>query len=387
MDIGKIPKRFGGDPIIWIVVTLLCFISIFAVYGIGGTSKLTKGSAETAETISMLISHAKFILLGLGLMYLLSRINFRWVGRLSFLALIAAIVLLLCTYIWGTEHNEAKRSWNIFGVDVQTVQLAELIFVLYFARWIAKLKDEINQLTKVYYKILIYIVTTCGMIMVAKSSGAVIIGLTYLILLFISQLKLRNFILTLGLAVLGLALFIKVVSTDAGRQAVTKLPVRIETPLNRFTQWKNDEKGNVSSDVIHLEAAIATAGILPKLGGSIHKTGVDQSYSDYIYAFTVEEYGICMGIFIILLYIVLFYRITKLARSVESVYGRYLSIGMGSFLIIQAFTHISTCIGMGPIVGETLPLVSRGGMSILIFSVCMGILLNISVEVQQQKNG
>ena len=146
-----------------------------------------------------------------------------------------------------------------------------------------------------------------------------------------------------------------------------------------------------SSDLIRqeilAEGAIATGGILPinGPGNSIYNNYLPQCYSDYIFAITIEEYGAIIGILLMVLYLILFFRVFQIVRTIKSHFGAYLVVGLGFLIVFQALIHILVNVGMMPSTGQTLPMFSWGGMSIMISSVCFGIILNISKEVKKDK--
>jgi len=374
MDNKKIFGRLKGDRVIWGIVTFLCIFSIFVVYSTG--SKLADPLHK--ESLWFLIrGHIFYLLLGFGVMYVMSNIDYRWIGRLSKIGLLVGILLVFLTLIFGENIGEARRSLRIFGISFQTIQLAEVLFIIYFAQWVCRVKVEINNFKTVLLPMIIYMGVTCALIIKPKTSGGIILGITYFVLLFVSQLKKKYFFAILGCILIMGGIFISIIlksNTTFFRLDVAK--ARIEA----FTG-----KTEPNKETIITEAAIARGGFLPNPGGSVLTGSVGESFSDYIYAFLIEEYGILFGISVILLYLGLFYRVRRIATNIQSTFGAYLSIGLGFFIVFQAFTHILVCVGYFPATGETLPLISRGGMSILTMSLCFGILLSISEEAKEDR--
>jgi cell division protein FtsW len=310
-------------------------------------------------------------------MYVMSNINFRWIGRLSKIGFLMGLLLLFLTFIFGEDIGAAKRSLRIFGISFQTIQLAEVLFIIYFAQWIARVKGEINNIKKALIPMMIYIAITCVLITSQKTSGGIIMGATYFMMLFISQLKKRYFFALLGSIILfgGLSIYI-----------ILKYEVsvfRLDTAKGRIESFMG--KSELNKETIITEAAISRGGILPTPGGSVLMGSVGESFSDYIYAFLIEEYGILIGILVILLYLGLFYRIRRSAVSIQSAFGAYLAMALGFFIVFQALTHMLVCVGYFPATGETLPMISRGGMSIITISFCLSILLNISEEAKEDR--
>jgi cell division protein FtsW len=374
METKRFIGKLKGDRVIWGIIILLSVFSIFVVYSTG--SKL--GDPLHRESLWFLIrGHVFYLILGFLMMYVVSHVNYRWIGRLSKIGFLIGLLLVFLTFIFGEDIGEAKRSLKIFGISFQTIQLAEVLFIICFAQWIARLKGDINNLKRALLPMMIYAGITCLLITSQKTSGGIIMGVTYFMMLFVSQLKKRYFFALLGSLVITGGLFLLIIS----KYNISLF--RLDTAKERIESFMG--KGELNKETIITEAAIARGGILPSPGGSVLMGSVGESFSDYIYAFLIEEYGILTGILIILLYLGLFYRIRRAAVSIQSTFGAYLSIGLGFFIVFQAFTHMLVCVGYFPATGETLPMISRGGMSILTMSFCIGILLNISEEAKEER--
>ena len=374
MERSKLFKKLKGDRIIWGIVLCLSIFSIFVVYSTG--SKLADPLHK--ESLWFLIrGHIFYLILGFLTIYIMSNVNYRIVGRLSKIGLLTAIILVLLTFAFGESLGDAKRSLRVFGISFQTIQLAEVLFIIYFAVWISRIKGEINNLKSELLPMFIYIVITCVLITSQKTSGGIIMGITYFVLLFVSQLKKRYFFAISGGLLISGGLFLSIIL-----KSETTL-FRLDTAKTRIEAFTG--KGELNKETIITEAAIARGGFLPSPGGSVLMGSVGESFSDYVYAFLIEEYGILVGILVILLYLGLFYRVRSAATHIQSTFGAYLAVGLGFFIVFQAFTHILVCVGYFPATGETLPMISRGGMSILTMSFCLGILLNISEEAKEDR--
>jgi cell division protein FtsW len=370
----KIIGKLKGDRVIWGIIVILSIFSIFVVYSTG--SKL--GDPLHKESLWFLIrGHVFYLVLGFLVMYLISNVNYRWIGRFSKIGLLIGLLMVCLTFVFGENIGEARRSLKIFGISFQTIQLAEVLFIIYFAQWITRLKGEINDIKRTLLFLIVYMGVTCILITSQKTSGGIIMGATYFVLLFVSQLKKRYFFALLGSIVLAGGLLLVIIS----KYNISVF--RSDTVKERIESFMG--KSELNKETIITEAAIARGGILPTPGGSVLMGSVGESFSDYIYAFLIEEYGILVGILVILLYLGLFYRIRRAAATIQSIFGAYLSIALGFFIVFQAFTHMLVCVGYFPATGETLPMISRGGMSILTMSFCLGILLNVAEEAKEDR--
>jgi cell division protein FtsW len=230
--------------------------------------------------------------------------------------------------------------------------------------------------------------TVCAGLMSQNVSTGVILLMVCLFMLFVSELKFRILISTVGVIVAVLLLL--VATSGFGLRPLSRFQTA-HARVERFCD-RNDEKDlrlrvaemsdkdvdNIRQD-IQLEGAVSTGGILPHNGpGSSIYNKTPQIYSDCIFAIAVEEYGVIISSLLILLYLLLFYRVFLMLRNVPTPFGVYLAGGLGFWIVFQAMVHISVCVGVFPNTGQTLPMVSWGNVSIMVTSVCFGLLLNIS---------
>ena len=371
--------RDKGDKLIWIVAIALCIVSVFAVYSTG--SKLA--DPLNRESLWFLFrQHALFLIIGIGIMYVFSQFNYRLLGKFSRIFLAIAVILFILTIAFGISISGAKRSISFLGFEFQTIHAIEILFVIFMARWIAWAGNNINNWKRVYIPMLLLTGIMCVLIGSQKNSAGIILGITCMVMLFSSQLRGRYIVLTvvlgsIAVGVLAVVLF----SSPSGRKAEEY--VRTGTAKSRLEQFFNKDQAH--RETILTEAAIATGGLGFNPGNSVQRESVGQSYSDYIYAFIVEEYGLIAGSIIVLLYLTLFHRVYKITQYIQSSFGMYLALGIGFLIVFQALTHICVCTGLFPSTGETLPMVSRGGTSILITSFCFAVLLNLSIEAKRDK--
>jgi cell division protein FtsW len=211
-------------------------------------------------------------------------------------------------------------------------------------------------------------------------------------MLFVSELKKKTFFITIIIFGLFGTLFISTNGLgipgfnrfDTVKNRIERFFVNTEMDLESHVKTINPD--NIRQEIL-AEGAIATGGILPinGPGNSIYNNYLPQCYSDYIFAITIEEYGAIIGILLMVLYLILFFRVFQIVRTIKSHFGAYLVVGLGFLIVFQALIHILVNVGMMPSTGQTLPMFSWGGMSIMISSVCFGIILNISKEVKKDK--
>jgi cell division protein FtsW len=215
------------------------------------------------------------------------------------------------------------------------------------------------------------------MILPANLSTAAILFTTVMILMFIGRVRIK-YLLTLVLAgVFFLAVLV-------GGIMLSGQKARVETWENRIESFIDDEKGD-NYQVEQSKIAIATGGIFGKgPGNSTQRDFLPYAYSDFIYALIVEEYGFIGGLVVLFLYMFLLYRAGVIVKKSTRTFGAFLSIGLALLLVLQAIINMGVTVHLFPVTGQTLPFVSMGGSSLIFTSIAIGIILNVSRNVEGQ---
>lgn len=398
---GKLKTRLesfhkdGGDKVIWFVVIALAICSMILIYS--AASNQLFSPTERHVIWPYLTSHGVFLLLGLFLVYCFEKIDYRRYAPWTRVCYLVALILLLCTILLGSESGGAHRSLAIFGHEFQTFYVVVLLVILYAAHSLARMGDSINDIRKVYLPFLCTILIPVLGLMTQNVSTGLILLITCFFMLFISKLKFSNLAITVGVMVVACGILIA--ASGFGISALSRFAT-VHNRMERFfsgaeqkdvktyvAEMRDADIDNIRQDV-QLEGAVSTGGILPVNGpGSSIYSKTPQIYSDCIFALAVEEYGVLISSLLILIYLLLFYRIFLMVRHVPTPFGVYLAGGLGFWIVFQAFVHISVCTGVIPNTGQTLPMVSWGNVSIIVTSVCFGILLNISKSKKRKTDG
>ncbi|NLJ83021.1 MAG: FtsW/RodA/SpoVE family cell cycle protein [Bacteroidales bacterium] len=385
MNMRNIFGKFEGDKIIWIIAACLGIFSMIVIYS--AASGLSNDLAKQ-NFLFYFRSHGFNLLLGFILIYIVHLFDYRWFGRISRIGFVFAIILLVATIAFGHESNEAKR--ELFGI--QTFYIVEFFVIIFLAQIIAKWGNEINDIKHKFLPLLGAILLVSVLIMTQNVSTSIILLITSFVLLFISPLKKKIFFTTLVILLLFGGLFISTNGFgipgfnrfETVKNRVERFFDAKETDIEKYVKTVNPD--NIRQEIL-AEGAIATGGIMPVNGpgNSIFNSYLPQCYSDYIFAITVEEYGAIIGIVLIFFYLIIFYRVFKIIRYTKSVFGVYLAVGLGFLIVFQALIHVLVNIGLFPSTGQTLPMFSWGGMSIIVTSICFGVILSISKEAKREK--
>jgi len=377
-------KYFKGDGIIWGVVISLSLISMLAVYSSTGTLAYKYQGGNTAYYI---LKHFSFMLVGLVAIYITHLIPYKYYSRLAQLFLIIAIPLLAITLVLGTAFNSAPRWLTLpgIGITIQTSDFAKLALIMYIARILSLRQDEIKDFYKSFLPIIFPVGIVCVLILPANLSTSLIIFVVSVILMFIGRISIKHLML-LGFA----GVFLIVCFIWLAPMTKTGFGYRVETWKHRvesFFSKKEKVKGEEENfQVEQAKIAVAMGGILGKgPGNSTQRNFLPHPYSDFIYAIIVEEYGLIGAILVLFLYLFLLYRAGVIVRKANRTFPAFLTIGLAFSLVFQAMINMAVAVNLMPVTGQTLPLVSMGGSSILFSSAALGIILSVSRGINKEE--
>ncbi len=375
-------KVFQGDTSVWIIFLLLCCFSLVEVFS--ATSTL---AYKTSNIWIPIVRHASFLLAGFLMILGMVRIHYKYYS-LAILLMPLSILMLVVTPIIGVSANDASRWLDIFGVQFQPSEFGKLACIVYVAFLLSK-RGKFSE-KAIFQWIVAGVGIVCFLILLYNFSTAFLLGMVCLLLMFIGQISLVRIGKLLLYLLLGGVVLIAV-ATIAPKTVERFLP-RLETWSNRLIKHADDrgeaekaqtDKTYVITDenyqVTHAKIAIARGGLFGKMPGrSVQRDFLPQAYSDFIFAIIIEELGVVGGIFVLLLYIMLLIRVGIIARRCEKLFPKYLVIGCGLLIVIQALTNMAVAVNLIPVTGQPLPLISRGGTSTMLTCIYIGIILSVS---------
>jgi len=377
-----IKRNIKGDYIIWIVIMVFSVFSILSVYSSTGS---------VSSSWSQVIKHCVVVTFSLAIIYVVHIIPYTYFSRLSIIALALSFPIVIITAYFGPDINSARRSIEIpgIGMNIQTFDIAKIALIMYIARILSKNQDNPSDLKKSLLPILIPTLALFAIIVKPDFSTASLIVACVFIFLFIGRVKL-SYILTV------FAIFIVLIIS------VYTLNKYNPSYLNRMGTWEGritaflepDPTFHADSipvgfkweDSHYTKMAINAGGLLGVLpGNSSLRNNISNPSSDFIFAIIVEEYGLFAGIFIILCYLIILLRAIKIANKTPRYFGTLLVIGCTLLIIIQAFINIAYTVSLFPTTGLPLPFISIGGMSLWMTAICVGIILSVSREINDEK--
>jgi cell division protein FtsW len=371
-------NKIKGDKVIWLVVIILSVFSILAVYSSTGSLAY---KYQGGNTEYYMMKHLFILLFGFLLMYLAHLVKYTYFSRIFQIALYIAVPLLVLTLFVGLNLNEAKRVLPLpFGFTFQTSDLAKLTLIMYLARMLTKRQDKIKDFKSAFIPIMIPILIVCFLILPANFSTAAILFTTSLVLLFIGRISLKHIFSMIGIGVVVMLMMVMIA------KSYPDLLPRVGTWISRVENFKNGESED-NYQVEQAKIAVASGGIVGKMpGNSEQRYFLPHPYSDFIYAFIIEEYGLIGGVIIVLLYLILLFRAVKIVTKAPNNFGAFLTIGVAFSLVFQAMINMGVAVNLLPVTGQPLPLVSMGGTSIWFTSISIGIILSVSKEIEKSNN-
>ncbi|MDN3657749.1 FtsW/RodA/SpoVE family cell cycle protein [Ferruginibacter paludis] len=387
-------SKTRGDRVIWAIVVILTLASLLVVYS--STGSLAYRHSKSTE--SFLFKQFAFIILGVIIIYFAHRVNYTIYSRIALILFLIAVPLLIYTLFFGTKLNEGSR-WiklPVINMTFQTSDLAKLALFMYMSRQLSRKQLVIKDFKKGFLPIIIPVGIICVLIAPANLSTAILVAATSLLLMFIGRISTKHILLTIGIAAIPviILLTIAVKYYDKQEHKTAELPAifsagRIPTWIGRIQtfMYSHKEDDNEKSYQIN-QAKIAIAnggwfGVGP--GNSSARNFLPHSYSDFIFAIILEEYGLLGGTFIVFIYLLFLYRCIRLYRKCPFAFGAFLALALSFTLVIQAIANMGVNVNVFPNTGVTLPLISMGGSSFLFTCMSIGIILSVARNVEQQE--
>jgi cell division protein FtsW len=366
--------KIKGDKIIWAVVIFLCLCSILAIYS---------SVAPKESFLKPLFKQSGLVLFSLLAIYVTHRIPIGWYRRLAIPILVFSVVLLILTPFIGETARGATRAISISGFTIHSADFAKIGLILYMAKIMES--EALSTFKEFAWKILAPAAVVFVLVLLSSTSAALLFLFMVVIVLFIGEIKKAFLLRTLLFG----AIFMGLYFADG---ATVKILPRSETALSRVKSFFNAEEENITDkhkkddQLDYSKMAIATGGVTGKgPGHSTQRYILSQAYSDFIYAIIIEEYGLVGGTVILLSYLILLFRAVVIARSCTRVFPMLVVLGFVLSIVCQAMLNMCVAVGLTPVTGQPLPLVSLGGSSLVTLSISLGIVLAVSRATDERK--
>ena len=412
MSLKSLNNIFKGDKVIWMVFFLLCMISIVEVYSASSTLSYKGGNYWTP-----LLKHGGMLFIGFIVMIVVMNIKCRYFKIATLPALVLSVLMLIGVLLTGGVTNGASRWIEVMGIQFQPSELGKGALVLAVAQILSAMQTEAGAAKKAFKYILFLSAAIIIPISFENLSTALLASLTVLLMMFVGRVPLKQIGKLLGVGALtvvfALAL-VMAVGTDeeknAPKQTLTEQTTLVEEEteenfigklFHRADTWKarinrflnneyvapKDYDLDKDGQIGHANIAIASSNILGKgPGNSNERDFLSQAFSDFIYAIIIEEMGIIGAFFVAFLYIVILMRSGQIAGRCENSFPAFLAMGIAFLLVTQALFNMAVAVGLAPVTGQPLPLISKGGTSTIINCLYIGMLLSISRFAKKRDN-
>ena len=312
-------------------------------------------------------------------MYVVHKIKFKYFSKLGQIGFLFSLVLLVLVLLIGVSINGASRWLQIAGHQFQPSDIAKLAILIYMARQISKQRDYLDNLKDLAWYVLGPLLLVCALILPNNFSTAALVFINGLALMFVGKIRIKFIAGIIGVAFVGaITIYAAAKFTPLG----TKIMPRSATWVSRIDSFFIDSEGDEQTkDFQQTQALVAiqnggVTGLGP--GKSTQRSILPYSSSDFIYAIIIEEYGLFGGVMALLFYLILLFRAIRISLRIESVFGSLLSIGLMFSLVFQALINMLVSVEIIPVTGQTLPLISMGGTSIVFSCIAIGIVLSVS---------
>lgn len=408
MDKKTLSNIFKGDKVIWMIFFFLCIISVVEVFS--ASSGLTY---KSGSYFSPLIKHLGILLMGIFCMVITLNIKCKYFKILTPFMLVISFITLIWVFFAGQSTNGAQRWVSFIGIQFQPSEIAKGTLVLATAQILSALQTDHGADKNAFKFILIVCAFIVPLIGLENLSTAALLCLVILLMMVIGRVPMRQLGKLMGVTLaLILVIFagVMLLGTDRGDVEISKNMTeqvaqqkkdegllgkifhRADTwksRIDKFTSSKEVTPAEVDLDtdaqVAHANIAIASSNVVGKgPGNSVERDFLSQAFSDFIYAIIIEELGVEGAVAVAVLYIMLLFRTGRIASRCENNFPALLAMGLALLLVTQALFNMCVAVGLAPVTGQPLPLISKGGTSTMINCIYVGVILSVSRSAKKK---
>lgn len=404
---------FRGDKSLWIIITMLCIVSMLVVYSATASMAYREVAGDTSH---YLFRQFRFIILGFFIILVVHWIDYKSYAKYAKVLFNISIILVVLAYFIGVNLNEANRWIKIplIGLTFQPSDMLKITLAMVLAQQLGSRQaiiDRIPILPSLSYRswqraphknidifikttkpLILPIVLSCAVVLPSNLSTSMIIFGVSMIILLTGRVKPSEIIKLITVAIFALIITISVMKL----MNVGRANVWTDRMMSFVTEIFDDEQANktVSTKTYgdnfqkeQAKIAIASGGLIGKgPGNSTQRSQLPHPYSDFAYAFIIEEYGLFGGIVVFILYLWIFFRAGVIVKKCHRPSSALLVLGLALNITSQAFVNMCVSVGLMPVTGQTLPLISLGGSSVFFTCIAFGMILGVSRENDEYEN-
>ena len=405
--------KFKGDAVIWSVFFFLCIISIIEVFS--ASSHL---SFKTGNYLSPVLKHCALLAVGVVVMICTMNIKCRYFKLITPFALLFSFLMLIIVLCVGESTNGSQRWIDFLGIQFQPSEIAKGALILATAQILSAMQTPEGADKRAFKYIMIVCVFIIPLIMVENLSTAALLCIVVFMMMFIGKVSKLQLGRLLGIVALTLATVVTMVMVFGNDEAAAADKMKdnkhlivqqqteekdenvLEKVFHRFDTWKARIDNFLSDEYVapedldlngkdaqtsHANIAIATSNLIGKgPGNSVERDFLSQAFSDFIYAIIIEEMGIFGAFIVCMLYIILLFRTATIANRCANTFPALLIMGFAMLLVVQAMFNMAVAVGLVPVTGQPLPLISKGGTSTIINCAYIGVILSVSYSAKKK---
>ena len=408
MNKKTLSNIFKGDKVIWMIFFFLCIISVVEVFS--ASSGLTY---KSGSYMSPLVKHLGILMMGIFCMVITLNIKCKYFKILTPFMLIISFFTLIWVFIAGQSTNGAQRWVSLIGIQFQPSEIAKGTLVLATAQILSALQTDHGADKNAFKFILIVCAFIVPLIGLENLSTAALLCLVILLMMVIGRVPMRQLGKLLGVTlafILAVFAGVMLLGTDRGNvNSNKKMTEQVEqgkkeegmlakvfhradtwkSRIDKFTSSEEVAPSEVDLDkdaqVAHANIAIASSNVVGKgPGNSVERDFLSQAFSDFIYAIIIEELGVEGAVGVAVLYLMLLFRTGRIASRCENNFPALLAMGLALLLVTQALFNMCVAVGLAPVTGQPLPLVSKGGTSTMINCIYVGVILSVSRSAKKK---
>ena len=407
--------KFKGDAVIWSVFFFLCIISIIEVFS--ASSHL---SFKTGNYLGPVLKHCALLAVGVVVMICTMNIKCRYFKLITPFALLFSFLMLIIVLCVGESTNGSQRWIDFLGIQFQPSEIAKGALILATAQILSAMQTPEGADKRAFKYIMIVCVFIIPLIMVENLSTAALLCIVVFMMMFIGKVPKLQLGRLLGIVALTLATVVTMVMVFGNDEAAAADKMKdnkhlivqqqteekeenvLEKVFHRFDTWKARIDNFLSDEYVapedldlngkdaqtsHANIAIATSNLIGKgPGNSVERDFLSQAFSDFIYAIIIEEMGIFGAFIVCMLYIILLFRTATIANRCANTFPALLIMGFAMLLVVQAMFNMAVAVGLVPVTGQPLPLISKGGTSTIINCAYIGVILSVSYSAKKKDN-
>lgn len=358
------PHPFRGiDYTVLIIVLILVMFGLVMVFSSSYYYAMTEPKFN--DKFYFFSRQLRWAIVGLVAMVMCMSINTEFFRRVSVLAYVAIIGILVAVLAIGVATKGSQRWLEILGTSFQPSEFAKFIIIIFMSGFVIKHRNLLNGNFIMFIKCALPVIVAAGLIAMENLSTGIVVMVVGLMIMFVSSKKVMNFVVFVVVGFIG---FVIMVAIEPYRRA-------------RIMGWLDPWSDTIDNgyQIVQSLFAVASGGLFGLgIGQSRQKTFIPESYNDIIFAIICEELGLVGAIVVILLFLILIWRGIKIAMNARDKYSSYAATGIITMIAVQVIINIAVVTNTMPNTGMPMPFISYGGTSLVVTMASMGLLLNIS---------